>query len=263
MNGNAVLPMAVAAELLCQAAVAVNSGLEFVGYDEMRIQKGVVLTSDSVKLSLYAEKAEPNSDGTFKALAEIRTDGAKWQHVNAKAEIILAPKGFLVKAPEVQKVDISKKYNRSIKEAYDQCLFHGEFLQALTKINGWSDDGIEALSKTSKPLNEWFKEPKFVNWQSDPLMIDSAYQLMILWTTEALGAPSLPNFAKKYRQFVRSFNGQEVKILAKACKKGTSAATATIEFITSNGEVAAIIEGYECTINAALSNAFKNRNLGV
>ena len=82
-------------------------------------------------------------------------------------------------------------------------------------------------------------------------------------TTEALGAPSLPNFAKKYRQYVKSFNGQEVKISAKASKKGTSAATATIEFITSNGEVAAIIEGYECTINAALSNAFKNRNLGV
>ena len=263
MNGNAVLPMAVAAELLSQAAVAINPGLEFIGYDEMRIQKGVVLASDSVKLSLYAEKAESNSDGTFKALAEIRTDGTKWQHVNAKAEIILAPKNYSAKTPEVQKVDISHKYNRSISEAYDQCLFHGEFLQALTHINGWSADGIEAISKTSKPLAEWFKEPKFVNWQSDPLMIDSAYQLMILWTIEALGAPSLPNFAKKYRQYVKSFNGQEVTISAKACKKGTSAATATIEFITSNGEVAAIIEGYECTINAALSNAFKNRNLGV
>ena len=262
MNGKAVLPVAVAAELLSQAAVAVNSGLEFVGYDEMRLQKGVVLESDSQILHLYSEKAELQEDGTYKAIAELRTDGVKWQHVNAKAEIILAPKGFALKVPEVQKVDISQKYNRNIKEAYSECLFHGEFLQALTEIKGWSNDGMVAVSKTSKPLVDWFKEPMFTNWQSDPLMIDSAYQLMILWTTEALGAPSLPNYAKSYRQFIKSFDGQEVTISAKAAKKSTSSAIATIEFITNDGKVAAIIDGYECTINSALTNAFKKRVLG-
>ena len=119
-----------------------------------------------------------------------------------------------------------------------------------------------AVSKTSKPLADWFKEPMFTNWQSDPLMIDAAYQLMILWTTEALGAPSLPNYAKSYRQFIKSFDGQEVTISAKAAKKSTSSAIATIEFITKNGNVAAIIDSYECTINAALANAFKQRVLG-
>ena len=262
MNGKAVLPVAVAAELLSQAAVAVNSGLEFVGYNEMRLQKGVVLESDSQILHLYSEKAELQEDGTYKAIAELRTDGVKWQHVNAKAEIILAPKGFAIKVTEVQKVDISQKYNRSIKEAYSECLFHGEFLQALTEIKGWSNDGMVAVSKTSKPLADWFKEPMFTNWQSDPLMIDSAYQLMILWTTEALGAPSLPNYAKNYRQFIKSFDGQEVTISAKAAKKSTSSAIATIEFITNDGKVAAIIDGYECTINSALTNAFKKRVLG-
>ena len=262
MNGKAVLPVAVAAELLSQAAVAVNPGLTFVGYDEMRLQKGVVLDKDSQILHLYSETAELQPDGTYKAIAELRTDGAKWQHVNAKAEIILAPKGFALKVPEVQKVDISKKYNHSIKEAYSQCLFHGEFLQALRQVKGWSNDGMVAVSKTSKPLADWFKEPMFTNWQSDPLMIDAAYQLMILWTTEALGAPSLPNYAKSYRQFIKSFDGQEVTISAKAAKKSTSSAIATIEFITKDGNVAAIIDGYECTINAALANAFKQRGLG-
>ena len=262
MNGKAVLPVAVAAELLSQAAVAVNPGLEFIGYDEMRLQKGVVLDSDSQILHLYSEIAEIQSDGTYKAIAELRTDGVKWQHVNAKAEIILAPKGFALKVPDIQKVDASQKYNRSIEEAYSQCLFHGAFLQALTEIKGWSNEGIEAFSKTSKPLADWFKEPLFANWQSDPLMIDSAYQLMILWTTEALGAPSLPNYAKSYRQFVKSFDGQEVLISAKAAKKSTSSAIATIQFITDDGKVAAQIEGYECTINAALANAFKQRVLG-
>ena len=53
MNGKAVLPVAVGAELLSQAAVAVNPGLTFIGYDEMRLQKGVVLDKDSQILHLY------------------------------------------------------------------------------------------------------------------------------------------------------------------------------------------------------------------
>ena len=45
MNGSAVLPMAVAAELMAQAAVSANPGMKFIGYDDMRIQKGVVMSS--------------------------------------------------------------------------------------------------------------------------------------------------------------------------------------------------------------------------
>ena len=228
----------------------------------MRLQKGIVLENDSVILEVYADKAELQPDGTYKANAEIKTKNDKWQIVNAKAEIILAPKGYFLKSPEIQIVDISKPYKHSMEQAYKECLFHGEFLQALTKINGWSSDGIVADSKTSKALKYWFEKPMFTKWESDPLMIDSAFQLMILWTIEALGAPSLPNYVKSYRQFVKSFDGKQVKISAKASKKSTSSAIAQIQFITNDGKVAAQIDGYECTLNAALVNAFNKKVLG-
>ena len=255
--------MAVATELMCQSAIANNPGLEFVGYNEMRIQKGVVLDSDSVMLSLYASKAQEVEKGLFKVFAEIRTDEAKWQQVNAKAEIMLANKEYSASAPDVQKVDIGRKYEHSMEEAYSKYLFHGKFLQAITAIEGWSSEGMVGISKTSLPVKEWFQSPPFNKWLSDPLMTDSAYQLMILWTTEALGAPSLPNYARSYKQFVKDFNGQSVTISAKTAKKGSSSVTADIEFITSDGKVAAVIEGYECTISTALVNAFKNNSLGV
>lgn len=263
MNGKAVLPMAIAAELMCQAAISTNPGLKFVGYDEMRIQKGIVLESDSLTLGVYTAIPQIIEKGLYKVPVEIRTDGAKWQHVNAKADIMLADNDYAVKSPEPQPVDTGNSYAHTVEEAYKNYLFHGEFLQALTSIKGWSAEGIAATSKTSLPVEKWFENSKFSNWQSDPLMIDAAYQLMILWTTEVFGAPSLPNFAKSYRQFVKDLDSQQVTISAKASKKGTSAATAEIEFITCDGKVAAKIEGYECTINAALSNAFKNNSLGV
>lgn len=254
--------MALAAELMCQAAIANNPGLEFIGYNDMRILKGIVLDSDSLKLNLYAEEAVLNPDGTYSSVAEIKSEGGKLQVSNAKSEIILAYKGFTRKAPDPVKVNIGNKYNYSIKEAYNDYLFHGEFLQALTNINGWSNEGIAAISKTSKPVEDWFANPKFTNWQSDPLMIDAAYQLMILWTTEEMKAPSLPNYAKRYRQFVKSFDGQPLTISAKTAKHGSSTATARIQFVNTDGEVLAEIEGYECTLNSSLSEAFKHRNLG-
>lgn len=262
MNGKAVLPMAVASELMCQAAVSNNPGLEFVGYNEMKLLKGVVLNNESELLKVFASQAELQPDGTYISHAEIRTDGVKWEHTNAKADIILAPKGLTRKSPDAVVVDSNKTYSRSVEEAYKECLFHGEFLQAITEFMGWSEKGMVAISDTSKPVEEWFLNSRFTNWQSDPLMIDAAYQLMILWTTEVLGAPSLPNYANSYRQYVKSLDCQPVIISAKAAPKGSSAATADIQFRNQDGKVLAEIKGYECAVSAKLTEAFKNRIIG-
>lgn len=263
MNGSAVLPMAVAAELMAQAAVSANPGMKFIGYDDMRIQKGVVMSSESIKLTLTAAEPESRDDGTISVQCEICSDGPKFKLTNAKAQIILADNAYKTKSPEAESIDVAKKYPFTMKEVYDKCLFHGEFLQAIKSVEGWSETGIKALSKTSKPVEDWSTRPSFTSWQSDPLMIDAAYQLMILWTEEACGAPSLPSYAKSYRQYIKSFESQDVTISAKAAKKGSSMATAEIDFITSDGKVAARLEGYECTINEALHKAFAERNLGV
>ncbi len=262
MNGKAVLPMAVASELMCQAAIANNPELEFFGYSDMKLLKGVVLEKESELLKVFASKAEPQTDGTYISHAEIRTDGAKWEHTNAKADIVLTPKSFSKKSPEAVMIKYNHTYSRSIEDAYKECLFHGEFLQAITEVNGWSEEGMVAISDTSKPVEEWFANSRFTSWQSDPLMVDAAYQLMILWTTEVFGAPSLPNYASSYRQYIKSFNGQPVIISAKASKKGSSAATADIQFRNVDGNVLAEIKGYECAVSANLKEAFKNRTIG-
>jgi len=56
MNGDAVLPMAVTTEMLIHTAVMQNPGLQFIGYDEMRILKGVVLQNGTKKIEFYSAK---------------------------------------------------------------------------------------------------------------------------------------------------------------------------------------------------------------
>lgn len=147
-------------------------------------------------------------------------------------------------------------YTDSIVSAYDKYLFHGDFLKAIEKVEGWSPDGITALSRTSLPPTEWYETPFSNNWHSDPLAVDAAFQLMILWTNQQFGLPSLPNTVKKYRQYSK-FPSDGVRIAAKITKKSSLSATADIDFIDKNNNVIATMQGYECTMNEALKSAFK------
>jgi hypothetical protein len=98
------------------------------------------------------------------------------------------------------------------------------------------------------------------SWYSNPLAEDAAYQLMILWTTQTFGLPSLPGYARSYRQFVDNFPGNEVRIVARASRNGSMMASADIDFVDLQGRVLARIEGYECTMNENLKNAFRRRS---
>jgi len=259
LNGDPVLPMAVAAELMSQAAVMRNPGLQFAGYDEMRILKGVVLKSQQVTLGLYASKPERSTEG-YRISCEIRTTVNGREMINARADVLLVD-ALPAKAPLPEKTDARMVYPDSINEAYANHLFHGEFFKSLTAVEGWSEHGIIAVSRSSQPPAAWFASPMFNNWCSDPLAIDAAYQLLILWTTQACGAPSLPGFARRYRQYVSSFDGRDVVIVARTRRLGSMQAAADIDFVDAQGRLIARLDGYECTLNENLSNAFKLRKV--
>ncbi|GAB1354369.1 hypothetical protein MASR1M12_31070 [Erysipelotrichia bacterium] len=259
LNGDPVLPMAVAGELMSQAAVMRNPGLQFAGYDEMRILKGVVLKSQQVTLGLYASKPERSTEG-YRVSCEIRTTVNGREMINARAEVMLAD-ALPANTPLPEKTDARMVYPDSINEAYANHLFHGEFFKSLTAVEGWSEHGIIAVSRSSQPPAAWFASPMFNNWCSDPLAIDAAYQLLILWTTQACGAPSLPGFARRYRQYVSSFDGRDVVIVARTRRLGSMQAAADIDFVDAQGRLIARLDGYECTLNENLSNAFKLRKV--
>ncbi len=259
LNGDPVLPMAVAAELMSQAAVMRNPGLQFAGYDDMRILKGVVLKSQQVTLGLYASKPERSTEG-YRVSCEIRTTVNGREMINARADVLLVD-ALPAKAPLPEKTDARMVYPDSINEAYASHLFHGEFFKSLTAVEGWSEHGIIAVSRSSQPPAAWFARPMFNSWCSDPLAIDAAYQLLILWTTQACGAPSLPGYARRYRQYVSSFDGRDVVIVARTRRLGSMQAAADIDFVDAQGRLIARLDGYECTLNENLSNAFKLRKV--
>jgi acyl-coenzyme A thioesterase PaaI-like protein len=104
-------------------------------------------------------------------------------------------------------------------------------------------------------------QPLRNNWLTDPLAIDSAFQLLILWSTAHRRARSLPVSLESFRQY-RAWPGEGVTIAVRVLRSTGRSAVSDIEFVDrQNGEIVAAIEGYECVLDPSLESAFRLNRL--
>ena len=108
----------------------------------------------------------------------------------------------------------------------------------------------------------WIKTPFRSDWLSDPLALDCAFQLMILWSFERFSAGSLPCFAGRYRQYQDRFPRDGVQVVIRVTAEREHGATADMEFLDrQSGKLVARLEGYECVIDHSLTHAFQRNQL--
>ena len=118
------------------------------------------------------------------------------------------------------------------------------------------------MVKAAPEPSTWLRQPLRNNWITDPLMIDCAFQLMILWSFECFGSGSLPSFAGRYRQFQESFPDHGAQIAIRVTAEREHGASADMEFLDRNsGKLIARLEGYECVIDPSLQRAFRCNQL--
>jgi len=262
IDGKAVLPMAMAVEWLAHGALHGNPGFRFHGFNNLRICKGVIFEKESAcTLRIMAGRAEKH-DSLFIVPVELTGstgDGNSILHV--RAEIVLA-----TKLPEGIRsiVDLpTTPYVPGNGSIYDQeRLFHGPDLQGIEQVGGFSAKGITAYVKAAPKPDSWIKQPLRNLWLTDPLVVDSAFQLMILWSFEHSGSGSLPTFAGRYRQFQDSFPREGAQIVIKVTAERNHGASADIEFLDrTSGKLIARLENYECIIDPSLQKAFLRNQL--
>ncbi|MBI4061217.1 MAG: SDR family NAD(P)-dependent oxidoreductase, partial [Elusimicrobia bacterium] len=252
LNGRAVLPLAVSVEWLAHAALHSNPGLAFVGFEDLRVAKGVaVRRGASVTLKAHAGPARKSS-GVFVVDAQLRGEGGAL-HVCAK--ILLAAKRPAAPAASLRVG--GAPYARTIDEAYREVLFHGADMRFLLSAPHCGPEGIVVESRTAAPPASWARRPLRDRWLADPAALDAAFQAMILWTDARMGAPSLPSFVARYRQYAESFPAGGVRVVVKAAKRAEGLAGADVEFIGERGALVARIEGLECAADASLAGAFR------
>lgn len=262
LDGKAVLPMAVIVEWLAHGALHGNPGFRFHGFNDLRICKGVVFEQDTLCI-LHVLAGRAKKRDTFHLVpVELSSTGKDGRAVlHARAEIVLAtrlPEGIrsIIEIP-------STPYEPENGELYDrERLFHGPELHGIEQVDGCSAKGIAAMVKSAPPPTSWIKQPLRSIWITDPLVIDSAFQLMILWCFERFGAGSLPCFAGRYRQFVETFPREGVQVVIRVTAEREHSATADMEFLDRHtGKLIARLEEYECVIDPSLKQAFQRNQL--
>jgi acyl transferase domain-containing protein/NAD(P)-dependent dehydrogenase (short-subunit alcohol dehydrogenase family)/acyl carrier protein len=264
IDGRGVLPMALILEWLAQGALHRNPGLAFLGLDELRLLKGAVAHDDQPEtLAVLVGKAA-RTRGVFQVDAElrgIRNDRHAVTHARAKA--VLAEEAS--RAEGVALADVAElrfpTYERSIRSIYHDVLFHGPELQGVERIIGLGASGFAALARTGSAPSTWIKRPLRQGWLTDPLALDSAFQLMTLWSYEQTGAPSLPTRVGCYRQYRRAFPTPRVTIVARVSCPTPNRELADIEFLDEQGALVARIEGYECVSVSSLIQSFRRNRL--
>jgi NAD(P)-dependent dehydrogenase (short-subunit alcohol dehydrogenase family) len=250
-----VLPTVLILEWLAHGALHQNPGLLFHGCDDLRILHGVILEGDaSPVLRVDAGKASKRG-GFFVApveLRSVRADGAETLH--ARAEIVLT--NALPAAPAAASAPDCRPYARTLEEVYATLLFHGPDLQGIERIEGFSSGGIVGRVAAAPPPAEWLPHPLRQRWLADPLALDCSFQMMVVWSQEQHGAPSLPCRLTSYRQYQRAFPPGGVRVVARVTRASDLRAIADIDYLDDQGRLVARLQGYECAIDPGLRRAF-------
>jgi len=262
MNGRAVLPMAIIIEWMAHGAMHGNPGMKFAGFDNLRILKALTMEDhENCIIQILAGKALMNGSTRTVSVELTSSGGNGSNYVHARAEILLAkslPKGN----NPVTEIPL-QPYPLKTDEIYDtKRLFHGPEFRGLERVEGYSEHGIVAIAKTAPLPSTWMKSPLRNTWLADPLILDSSFQMMVLWSLEKNGVGSLPSFAGHYRQFQPSYPSEGVRIVIRVTQHNDHKALADIDFIDPfKDKLIARMEGYECIIDASLNSAFRRNQL--
>ena len=256
MNGKAVLPAALIAEWLAHGAMHNHPGLTFLGFEDLRILKGVIVNSDeSCTLQILAGNSDMQGQEDHVHM-ELRSGPV----LHARAIVILGNE--YNKAPSVSPQTLTGDYAHGDGEYYrNHYLFHGDALQCVEKVMACNDKGIEAKVAAAPQPSKWMQQPVRSSWLSDPMLVDGAFQLMILWSIEHSGKPSLPTRVGRYQQFRRKLPKEGCTVRARLKHVSEHAARADIDFIDDKGHLLARMEDYECVIDESLKNAFRNNSI--
>jgi acyl transferase domain-containing protein/NADP-dependent 3-hydroxy acid dehydrogenase YdfG len=259
IDGRPVLPVAMYFEWMAHAALHANPGLRFIGIEDLRVLKGVVLKGAAAEAFALSVSKPRTRGGRTIVTVELRgkTGGAA-AILHSTAEVILGTT-FGAGAAELGS-QILPAYRGSRDDIYNGVLFHGPMFQGIVSVDGCGDDGISLAAECAPPPDRWIAEPMRRRWIADPLAIDCAFQAMVLWTANRFDQASLPVHIARYEQFQTAYPKGGVRIDARIDKASGHSATATIEIVDpSTGDLVARMDGYECVMDATLNEAFHRR----
>jgi NAD(P)-dependent dehydrogenase (short-subunit alcohol dehydrogenase family)/acyl carrier protein len=177
VDGRPVLPFAVAMELMAEAAAASVPERRAAGLRDIRLLQGVTVDDDGetpVRIAAAPRRSRREVDVTIGA-----PDGGR-RHYQAVVELgddeQPEPGAGAAPAP----LPDLRPFPMSVEDAYRDLLFHGPLFQGIQAFEGLDERGARALLRPSTP-GAWLPAADGLEWLLDPVLLDSALQVQVVW----------------------------------------------------------------------------------
>ena len=258
LAGKPVVPFALITEWLGHGALHHNPGLVLTALEDVRLFHGIKIDHGPKKIRLMAGKIR-KCGGDYCVDVEIRNGRSDrgTDLIHASALAVLSER---LPEPSVVSVDAAAAYGadaHDVSDAYRSMLFHGKALHGIEEISALGESGMAALLKSAPKPSEWITTPIRSQWIGDPLVMDAAFQMAIIWCRHHRETPCLPSYIGEYQLFRRSFPDHGVTAHMSVDAVTRHKFKAGFVFRDARDHtVVARIEGFEATMDAGLVKAF-------
>ena len=201
LDGKPVLPFAVSMELMSEVVQRAWPDWVVTGVRSVRRFRGIAFENSPRDIRVVARlrtSASPQN-GALEVDVEINDpndNGPPYYRGVVELDTVFPGR------PSYDAALLSElgPFPLSTEEAYNQWLFHGPCMRGISKIEGVNDRGICAVLLPSSPA-ECVHQHVVGGWMLDPVVVDSAFQLSILWERVYYDMTPLISSVKAYRRF--------------------------------------------------------------
>jgi acyl transferase domain-containing protein/NAD(P)H-dependent flavin oxidoreductase YrpB (nitropropane dioxygenase family)/NAD(P)-dependent dehydrogenase (short-subunit alcohol dehydrogenase family) len=253
LDGKPVLPAAMATELIAEVAQQGWPEWEVMEIRSLNVLKGIVLEDGTQEIRIDAQpRIAPSESGQS---LEVNVEICLPDQPSRPCYRAIVKLGKSLPSPSPCDLDGLSKlrpFPMSADDAYRRWLFHGPSFQGISSIEGISEEGIYSVLQPSSPA-ECFRRNVPGQWVIDPVLLDSAFQLAILWERTQFDMTPLPSGFAEYRRFRRLGRFPvHCYLQAKPSAEGHVLST-NIKFLDPDGHLIASVREMEFSCTKALN----------
>jgi NAD(P)-dependent dehydrogenase (short-subunit alcohol dehydrogenase family) len=199
IDGQPVLPMAAAVEMMAELAAQGWPELSVAGVRDLQLLQGLVLRDARAAVRLVARPQVPASPERSRVDVEI-ADLENPRRIHYRASVEMARRLPDPPSPVLPPIGEARPFPLPVDEAYRRWLFHGPLFQGITRLDRIGVDGIEGSLTPSSP-RQWIEGAPESRWLIDPVIFDCGLQMLVLWVREHWDMMSLPSRFLAYHRF--------------------------------------------------------------
>jgi acyl transferase domain-containing protein len=248
-DGIPVLPMAIALELMLEAARAVYPDRQLVQVSDLDIPSGIVFHTSEKDFII---EVGIDSDNENTVAVQLLSASPRKAHFRCKAKF--AQQAAL--CPEIWTTELAAPIQSTFnlrdlpastaelpqpKDLYGTWLFHGPAFQGLASIICLANNDIAGEITGSAPL-DFVTTADSSAWTVDPLLLDSAMQLAGVWARHHQDVTVLPNGFRNMYLF-RPIGLGTVKARVYLGASSATDLLCDLAIYNENGELAIVAEG--------------------